>query len=84
MATHSNILAWKTLWTAEEPDRLKSMGLQRISHDCAQYRVQCMVSWSLSICLHPDVSNRMSGSNISVTDLCNKFHPDWAAKNLKK
>ena len=27
MATHSSILAWRTLWT-EEPDRLQSMGSQ--------------------------------------------------------
>ena len=27
MATHSNILAWRILWT-EEPARLQSMGLQ--------------------------------------------------------
>ena len=32
MATHSSILAWKIPWT-EEPDRLQSMGLQRIGHD---------------------------------------------------
>ena len=29
MATHSNILAWRTLWT-EEPGRLQSMGLQEL------------------------------------------------------
>ena len=32
MATHSNTLAWKILWT-EEPGRLQSMGLQRVGHD---------------------------------------------------
>ena len=32
MATHSNILAWRISWT-EEPDRLQSMGLQRVRHD---------------------------------------------------
>ena len=32
MATHSNTLAWKILWT-EEPDRLQSMGSQRDGHD---------------------------------------------------
>ena len=32
MATHSNILAWKTQWI-EEPGRLQSMGLQRVRHD---------------------------------------------------
>ena len=29
MATHSSIFAWRILWT-EEPDRLQSMGLQRV------------------------------------------------------
>ena len=32
MATYSNILAWKILWT-EEPGRLRSMGLQSIGHN---------------------------------------------------
>ena len=32
MATHSSILAWRILW-AEEPDRLQSVGLQRVRHD---------------------------------------------------
>ena len=32
MAAHSNILAWKILWT-EEPGRLQSMGSQRAGHD---------------------------------------------------
>ena len=32
MATHSIILAWRIPWT-EEPDRLQSMGSQRIRHD---------------------------------------------------
>ena len=32
MATHSSILAWKIPWT-EEPDKLQSMGLQRVRHD---------------------------------------------------
>ena len=29
MATHSSILAWKIPWT-EEPDKLQSMGSQRV------------------------------------------------------
>ena len=29
MATHSSILAWEIAWT-EEPDRLQSMGSQRV------------------------------------------------------
>ena len=32
MATHSSILAWKIPWT-EVPDRLQSMGSQRVGHD---------------------------------------------------
>ena len=32
MATHCSALAWKMLWT-EEPDRLQSMGSQRLGHN---------------------------------------------------
>ena len=32
MVIHSSTLAWKIVWT-EEPDRLQSMGLQRVGHD---------------------------------------------------
>ena len=32
MATHSSIFAWEMLWT-EKPDRLQSMGLQRVRCD---------------------------------------------------
>ena len=32
MAIYSSILAWKVPWT-EEPDRLQSMGSQRVGHD---------------------------------------------------
>ena len=32
MATHSSTIAWKIPWT-EEPDRLESMGSQRVGHD---------------------------------------------------
>ena len=32
IATHSSILAWRIPWT-EEPDRLQSMGLQKVKHD---------------------------------------------------
>ena len=32
MTTYSSILAWKNPWM-EEPDRLQSMGLQRVRHD---------------------------------------------------
>ena len=32
MTTHSSTFAWKIPWT-EEPDRLQSMGSQRVGHD---------------------------------------------------
>ena len=32
VATHSGILAWRIPWT-EEPDELRSTGLQRVGHD---------------------------------------------------
>ena len=32
MATHSSTIAWKIPWM-EEPDRLQSMGSQRVRHD---------------------------------------------------
>ena len=32
MAIHSSTLAWKSPWM-EEPDRLQSMGSQRVRHD---------------------------------------------------
>ena len=32
MATHSSTLAWRIPWR-EEPDRLQSMGLQRVRHE---------------------------------------------------
>ena len=34
MATHSGVLAWKIPWT-EDPDRLQSMGLQRVRYNLA-------------------------------------------------
>ena len=34
MAIHSSTIAWKIPWT-EEPDRIQSMGSQRVGHDCA-------------------------------------------------
>ena len=33
-ATHSSILAWRIPWTWK-PDRLQSMGLQRVEHESA-------------------------------------------------
>ena len=35
MATHFSILAWTIPWR-EEPDRLQSMGSQRVGHDLTE------------------------------------------------
>ena len=42
MATHSSILPWRIPWT-EEPDRLQSMGSQRIEHDWSD--LACTKNW---------------------------------------
>ena len=46
MAIHSSILVWKIPWT-EEPDRLQSMGSQRVGHDWAT-----SLNLSNILCLH--------------------------------
>ena len=46
MATHSSTLAWKIPWM-EEPGRLQSMGLLRVSHD-----------WATSLSLFPFMHSR--------------------------
>ena len=38
MAAHSSILAWRIPW-AEEPGRLKPVGLQRVGHDLVTEQV---------------------------------------------
>ena len=43
MATHSGIPAWRIPWT-EEPDRLQSIGLQKVGH-----------AWSDRACMHMHV-----------------------------
>ena len=54
MAIHSSTLAWKIPWT-EEPDRLQSVGSQRVGHDwatsfhftlCCVIRILFIFQWS--------------------------------------
>ena len=45
MATHSNILAWRTPWT-EEPGELQFIGLQRVGHDGSD--LACMHAFIIS------------------------------------
>ena len=47
MATHSSILAWRTPWT-EEPDRLQSMGSQRVVQISATQQQRTM-GWFLPL-----------------------------------
>ena len=49
MATHSSILAWKIPWT-KEPDRLQSMGLQRVGHKLATEQQFVKILYFFSIC----------------------------------
>ena len=42
MAIHSSTLAWKIPWT-EEPDRLQSIGLQRVGHDWATHSLSFFI-----------------------------------------
>ena len=43
MATHSSILAWEIPW-AEEPDRLQSMGLQRVRQNLMTKHIHILIS----------------------------------------
>ena len=47
VATHSNILAWRIPWTEEEPGELRSIGSQRIGHDCSDLACMhaCMMTY---------------------------------------
>ena len=49
MATPSSILAWRILWT-EEPDRLQSIGSQKVGHDWCNWafthRELYSISWN--------------------------------------
>ena len=44
MATHSSTLAWEIPWT-EEPDRLQSMGSQRVGHNWVTSLYQLYSDW---------------------------------------
>ena len=47
MATYSSILAWRIPWT-EGPNRLQSMGLQRVGHDRAADTIAFTLDWDQS------------------------------------
>ena len=53
MAIHSSTLAWKIPWT-EEPDRLQSMGSQRVGHYSLPY--YWSFTFSLTFCYYENYS----------------------------
>ena len=66
MAIHSSTLVWKIPWT-EEPDRLQSMGSQRVRHDWA-------TSLSLSVCFSLLIRNQWVLVHLcSTVILCSLF-----------
>ena len=46
MTTHSSILAWKIPWM-EGPDRLHSLGLQRVRDNSARTHTQTLLEFDL-------------------------------------
>ena len=79
MATCSSILAWKIPWT-EEPDRLQSMGLQRVRHAWAQHRhsIEILVLYlDVIIFTFEKIDSHtqvVSDMNFSVTELSMQHH----------
>ena len=59
MAIHSSTLAWKIPWT-EQPDRLQSMGSQRVGHN-----------WATSLSLSSTLNGGFSGGSDGKESGCN-------------
>ena len=68
MAIHSSTLVWKIPWT-EEPDRLQSMGSQRVGYDWA-------ISLSLSLSLEHSLALPFFGIGIK-TDIFQSCGHCW-------
>ena len=71
MATHSSILAWRSPWT-EEPDRLQSMGSQKVGHDWATntHTQSCYCSVT-KLC--PSLCDPMDSSSSIISQSLLKF-----------
>ena len=52
MASHSSTLAWRIPWT-EEPDRLQSIGLQTVRHNCGQLHELALPLNASLLCVLP-------------------------------
>ena len=74
MATRCSILAWEIPWT-EEPDRLHSMGLQRVRHDLVTKQQQ----WQQNKLIRRHGEQLQNIINItkglSIFFFLNVFHP---------
>ena len=72
MATRSSILVWRIPWT-EEPDRLQSIGLQRVRHNgsiLAYTHINFMVLPLLGKLVWPQVSHlNTQSSNFLICKL---------------
>ena len=63
IATPSSVLAWEIPWT-EEPDRLQSVGSQRVRYDLATEQQQCRSEGSCRICQFPSLPDSKSEPKI--------------------
>ena len=74
MATHSSTLAWRIPWT-EEPNKLQSMGSQRVGQDFA-------TNFHFTSFLRKTISHH-SNPSLYQTHLCQKAEFDHFYKDLK-
>ena len=82
MATHSSILAWRILWT-EEPGRLQTMGLQRVTPEWMTNTSIYLFIVYLPYSYH--LSNILLGVSFISTGLWGKefFNPSRFLKRLR-
>ena len=72
MATYSNILAWKIRWT-EGPDKLQSMGSQRVGHDWSNWTQCTYVNPSIPLSKAFKIILYFKWYKYSSTFICNPF-----------
>ena len=82
MATHSNILAWRILWT-ENPGKLQSIETQRVGHNQSEHaRTGCppilLNTWHIAALFNWTHSSGMN-NRILYYSLNFNFPDDWCA-----